>query len=257
MTKIAWWAVLVLAIPLAGCAPRPMAPVGSAEAARLAEDVEVRRIAPGVWMHVTTADFQGTPVAANGLVVEEADGTATLVDTGWDDAQAARLLAWARETLRRPVARAVVTHWHDDRLGGVAALRRAGVPVHGLARTRERALAAKVEAPDALPGLGAETPARVGGVELFFPGPGHTDDNVVVWIPAARLLFGGCLVKDAAATGLGFTGDADLARWPASVARVEARYPAAAFVVPGHGDPGSGALLVHTRALLEARARGE
>ena len=39
-------------------------------------------------------------------------------------------------------------------------------------------------------------------IEAFYPGPGHSPDNIVVWIPEARVLFGGCLVKSAGAKGL-------------------------------------------------------
>ena len=33
-------------------------------------------------------------------------------------------------------------------------------------------------------------------MEVFYPGPGHAPDNVVVWVGRERLLFGGCLLKD-------------------------------------------------------------
>ncbi len=47
---------------------------------------------------------------------------------------------------------------------------------------------------------------------VFFPGAGHTADNVVAYVPARHLLFGVCLIKEAAAKGLGNIADADLSK---------------------------------------------
>lgn len=91
------------------------------------------------------------------------------------------------------------------------------------------------------------------GFEAFSPGPGHTSDNIVLKFRQA--LFAGCLIKAANAPDLGFTGDADLASWLASVRRVAARYPKGP-IIPGHGpiDP-AGASYQHTLDLL-AGAQG-
>lgn len=88
-------------------------------------------------------------------------------------------------------------------------------------------------------------------VELYYPGAGHAPDNIVAWVPDRRLLFGGCLVKSAVAESLGYRGDADLAAWPGSIAAVRARFPDAALIVPGHGEPGSTELYTNTLRLLE------
>lgn len=92
--------------------------------------------------------------------------------------------------------------------------------------------------------------AMVLGFEVFFPGPGHAPNNVVLWFPDQQILFGGCLIKSASADSLGFTGDADLRAWPEAVRRVAARYRPA-LVVPGHGPLALGdAPLRHTLDLL-------
>lgn len=36
-------------------------------------------------------------------------------------------------------------------------------------------------------------------VETFYSGKGHTEDNIVVWLPQFNILAGGCLVKSAEA----------------------------------------------------------
>ncbi len=219
-----------------GCGlPRP----DGEESFAAADDVALERLADGVWRHVTIGTLaDGSRVAANGLVVV-GEGGAILVDTGWDDAQAAAILEWARRDRGAPVVAAIVTHAHDDRDGGIGFVRDAGAEL--------------LEGP-ASPADGPLLVERAGvRLELFHPGAAHAPDNVVVWLPASRVLFGGCLVRAAAATGPGNLADADLARWPVAVDRVIDRYGAARVVVPGHGSPGDAGLLRHTRSVV-ARA---
>ena len=65
-------------------------------------------------------------------------------------------------------------------------------------------------APDALPELVTPgTAVTVGTIEVFFPGAGHTRDNLVVWLPEHRVLFGGCMVKSARGRTPGNLADAE------------------------------------------------
>lgn len=240
--------LVLAALAVAGCAP---AATRAPEAkTRLADDVTVRRIAPGLWVHTTTATTNsfGT-VPANGMLLETEDGS-LLVDTGWDERQGQLLLDWASRTLGKPVRRAVVTHSHEDRTGGAAAMRRAGIPVVGLAATAR--LTGEAAGIRALPGL-ESAPAEVGGAEVYFPGHGHTPDNVVVYFPRQRVLFGGCLVKADTATTVGNVADADVPGWPGVVERVRERYPRLATVVPGHGAVSGPAALDVTQAVVREK----
>lgn len=240
-----------LAFGLAACTP-PQTPAPAAQT-RLSEEVQVSRVAPGLWVHVTWHTFPGAtePYPANGMLLQTADGS-VLIDTGWNDAQTETLLAWAGRDLRRPVRRAYVTHAHEDRIGGIAALRRAGVPVQGLALTAEIARREGVAAPDVLPGLDVGA-VRVGGVELFYPGAGHARDNVVAWFPEQRVLFGGCLLKVDTATTVGNVADADVPNWPQAVARVSRSYPETRIVVPGHGAVSGASAYRVTRELIASK----
>ena len=224
---------------------------------RLADDVLVRPLGDGAWLHVTLGDVRGpggtVTYSSNGVLLETADGGMVLFDTAWTDEQTERLLRWAEER-GRPVRHAVVTHAHRDRTGGLGALRRRDVPVKGHARTVALASAQGIGGIDSVPGL-STTPYRdPAGYELRFPGAGHTPDNIVVWLPRQRILHGGCLVKSDTATTVGNVADADVAAWPATVARVRAAYPDARLVVPGHGAVGGVAALVATERLIGAHA---
>jgi len=230
-------------------------PLGAQEKVVLGPNVEVQLLAPGIWRHVTyQVTAQWGRAAANGLVVLDR-GHAVLVDTPWTPEQTAVLLDWLENKLGAKVDAVVVCHSHADCLGGLPEVHRRGIASIGLDKTRELALAAGVEAPRQ--GFAGERRLKAGGreLELFYPGPGHTVDNVVVWLADERVLFGGCLLKSADAPSLGNTAEADVAAWPASLRAVKGRYQALRLVVPGHGDPGGPELLDHTLALLAEHAK--
>jgi metallo-beta-lactamase class B len=85
-------------------------------------------------------------------------------------------------------------------------------------------------------------------------GPGHTTDNVVVWMPIQKVLFGGCLIKSLDSASLGNTQDGDRAAYPATLRQVQAAYSQARIVVPGHGDWGGPELIGHTLKLCTEKA---
>lgn len=246
------WALLALSLACSSTREQK-APAGQRGELReeyaLADDVSVRRLAPGVWVHTTLGSAEFGRYPANGLVIEEAEGT-FLVDAGWNPQHAELLLAWAEQELHRPVRGAVVTHFHNDRTGGMAPLLARGLPVHGLEET-SRLAAAQGEPLPSVTFVGTQA---VGSLEFFFPGAGHSRDNIVVWHKESGVLFGGCFVKDGAAKGLGNIADADLSAWPASLDQTRERFPTARIVVPGHGAPGGPELLTHTQALLRGAA---
>jgi metallo-beta-lactamase class B VIM len=223
-----------------------------ARAADITPDLQVRELRPGVWMHTSWQVLDtGQRFPSNGLIVREG-GHLLLVDTAWGEQPTEQLLKWIEGTLRLPVRAAIATHFHGDRLGGAPALARRGIPFYAHPLTPALAATLKLPAPRTLDGL-----AQAGGVdhleslEVFYPGPAHTRDNVVVWVPAARVLHGGCAVRAGDATVLGNLADADVAAYAGSIRRVLARYPKAEVVVPGHGDPGGRELLEHTVELAQ------
>ena len=216
----------------------------------LSSDVRIVELAPNVWLHQSFVDYPPYGrVSANGIVVRVGDRV-LLVDTAWNDTQTDLLISWAEETTGQPVTDCVVTHYHSDNLGGLPAVHARGIASHGLDLTGRICEERGIIGPQVLSASPAEL---LPGCVLYYPGPGHTEDNAVVYVSEYRLLFGGCLVRAAGATNLGNLEDAVPDAWAASVRTLMAHFPEATIIVPGHGAPGGRELLDHTLQLVRSR----
>jgi metallo-beta-lactamase class B len=175
-----------------------------------------------------------------------------MIDTPWNDAQTERVFGEVRRSFAVPITQVIVTHAHDDNMGGLGAAHRLGAASYASDLTVELAKAAGKAVPQVSFAEELKLTAAGTSVELYYPGPGHALDNIVVYLSEWATLFGGCLIKAADAQSLGNTADADVPRWAGSVEAVAQRYPGAAVVVPGHGSPGGPSLLTHTIGLAKA-----
>jgi metallo-beta-lactamase class B len=225
---------------------------GATGEASLYGPVEFGELADGVWLHTSYKSLPGVgPFPSNGLIVRAGDGL-LLVDTAWNDEQTEEIIEWARNTLGMPITYAVVTHAHDDKMGGVGALNRRGIRTLALHLTNEAARTRGLVPTNETLTLQKGKATRIGGVEVFYPGGGHTEDNLVVYVEDAKVLFGGCLIRPGASESLGNTADANVEHWDMAVESLQRRYGEARHVVPSHGPPGNAQLLAHTIALVRA-----
>ncbi|TNE63671.1 MAG: subclass B1 metallo-beta-lactamase [Alphaproteobacteria bacterium] len=241
--------ILVALVAVLACATHAFAADSDAS------EVSLREIADGVWVHTSSQVWAGQRIPANGLVVREGDGL-VLVDTAWGGPETTALLARIKAEIGLPVRRAIVTHFHDDSNGGTGVLEEAGIEVWAHPLTVRRAIAAKKPVPDQILALPVDEAAALslGSAEIYYPGPSHAPDNIMVWLSGPRVLFGGCAVKAADAKGPGNIADADLTGWQVALEKLKHRYKSARIVVPGHGDEGGLPILDHTGHLVRAAA---
>ena len=252
-------ALLLSAALLAACsqtdAPTPTAPVQTdafLDGLKADYPVTLSKLADGVWVHTTNYRLPGQqPIGVNGLVVVDGDAV-TLLDGAWGELATVALLERIKTATGKPVTRMIVTHHHADRTAGVDAAERAGVEVFTHPTTPALAARAGWSVPNTSVAALAEPKSRtrVGKVEVAYPGPGHASDNLVVYLPEEKILYGGCMVRGAGVTTLGNTEDADLERWVESLDWTRGTYGEATTVVPGHGKGSTLVLLAATRAML-------
>ncbi|WP_162428071.1 subclass B1 metallo-beta-lactamase [Pontibacter pudoricolor] len=216
------------------------------------QQLQVTKIAPDVYVHTSYKMLDGVLFPSHGLLISTTDGV-VMIDTGWGNEPTQQLLSWIKTNLKQPVKMCIVTHAHNDRIGGIGLLQQNNIIVFGSEQTATLASAQNAGTIDSSLPLDKELTIGDRKLIVYYPGAGHTADNLVVYLPKQKILFGGCLVKDAQATNLGNTADADLTNWPHAIKAVQQRFPKAKTVIPSHGPWGGPTALTHTLKLLENR----
>jgi metallo-beta-lactamase class B len=178
------------------------------------------------------------------------NGEALIFDTPTDNVASNELINWLENVQKVVVKGVVITHFHDDCLGGITAFHKKEIPSY--ASNQTILLAAKSNAEVPQNGFEKSMELTVGNHKVInsFMGEGHTEDNIVSYYPAQEALFGGCLIKTNGATK-GYLGDANVAEWPTTVEKVKATYPTVKTVIPGHGNTGGSELLDYTIRLFK------
>ncbi|MBD1384177.1 subclass B1 metallo-beta-lactamase [Mucilaginibacter rigui] len=174
-----------------------------------------------------------------------------LVNSPWGDEQTQQLIDSVKRRFNKKIIFCIATHFHDDCLGGFDVLKKQGAKTYSSMQTYALAKKENNELPQYT--FARDTTFNIAGITLktFYPGEGHTHDNIVVWLPQHKILFGGCLVKSLEADNKGFTGDANLKQWPSSIKNVQGRFKDARYVIPGHlGWQGGLKQLNHTLRIL-------
>lgn len=216
------------------------------------ETLEIKQISPNTFVHVSflnTQDFG--KVGCNGMIVING-GEALVFDTPTDDETSLELISWLEKDQKVQVRAVLATHFHNDCVGGLKAFHAKGVPSYGSFKT----IALAKDAGDLVPenGFENELSLQAGGLLVVsrFLGEGHTQDNVVAYVPSDRVLFGGCLIKELGANE-GYLRDANTRAWSETVARVKSTFSVVQTVIPGHGKIGHAELLDYTIRMFEGK----
>ena len=86
-------------------------------------------------------------------------------------------------------------------------------------------------------------------IQAVYPGGGYTIDNIVVWLPESKILFGLCMVRSKDSKSLGYVEEPSINTWSDSIEKLILKYPDAKTIIPGHGAFGNIELLEHTKKL--------
>ncbi len=228
------------------CKGQPMSTI------RVNEDIFLLQIRDSVYAHVTfhTDKVYGR-FSSNGLILVR-NGEALMVDTPMDNEQTRILYEYLLNTMGVKVTKFVAGHFHNDCIGGLELLKSLGV--QSIASRLTVDLCEKHKLP--VPSLPFDNYLKFSfngeDVVCQYFGGGHTIDNIVVWFPSQKVLFGGCLIKSIHSKNLGNLADAVVGSWKQTVLAVIDTFPDAQVVIPGHGTIGDFGLLTHTVKLVDA-----
>jgi metallo-beta-lactamase class B len=241
----------------------------------LSDELRIEKIEEDVYVVI-----HNFPWPANSMLVRCAGDVLVWVDTPYTDEAAGLVLDWIKTEFGKIRIVEINTGYHNDNLGGNGCLIQNGIEIYGSDLTDrllkeqsekmrmqtltllkepkfkkyyEAHLAAVYAGPSHLFEIdkGLNLMFEKDTVEVFYPGPSHTEDNIVVYFLCKKLLFGGCMVKSAQSNNLGNTLDADMEQWPVSLKKVLDKFGDARIVVPGHGPVGGIELIEHTLKLIE------
>ncbi|WP_445947507.1 subclass B1 metallo-beta-lactamase [Shewanella sp.] len=212
-----------------------------------ASKLKIAQLSATVFQHTSLSDVDTYGLmAGNGLIVIEGK-QAYLIDTPWSAADTKTLIQWVTAK-GLTIGGVIITHFHLDSSGGLAVFNKLKIKTYATTLTNQLLKANNRE--PANNEITSDTFDLVSGaVQVYYPGPGHTRDNVVVWLAKSNLLFGGCLVQSFNSRKLLNIEDASIRDWPKSLQNVMAKYPNIDMVIPGPGQIGDVSLLELTQQL--------
>ncbi len=219
-------------------------------------DIQLIHLHDSVYVHVSwhQSDEYGR-FPSNGMLVVR-HGEALMVDTPMDDEKTERLVTYLKDSMSVDICRVIVGHFHNDCLGGLGYLQNLGIESMGNCMTIEKCRELHLPVPSMSFSDSLTIDFNGEPIICRYFGAGHSFDNITVWLPEERILFGGCLVKSMESRGLGNLADAVVDKWDQTVDEVLKAYPEAEIVIPGHGRWGNKELLTHTINLVQRHNSG-
>lgn len=220
------------------------------------DSIQLIHLVDSIYIHETWVDGQSSGnFSSNGTIVIK-DGEAIMIDTPIKVETTRELREFIEEEMGLDLVKLIIGHFHIDCMGGLPDIQEQGIESVACSLTI-----------DTCRQLGLPIPSTsftdrhlidLNGMKLECRhfGGGHTFDNIVVWMPGEKVLFGGCLIKEIAQNRLYALTDEEADEWIATVMKIKKAFPDVLVVIPGHGRPGGEELLSHTIELVDA-ARNE
>lgn len=213
------------------------------------KDLKIEKVSDDLYIYTTYGTFEGVKYAANALYTITKEGV-VVFDCPWDPGVNEQFEKELYNRHQLPIIANIATHSHADRAGGLAFFKKIGARTYTSKATDS--ILEKTGEPRAEYIFKSDTIFHIGDktFEVFYPGKGHTSDNLVVWFPEEQILLGGCIIKDGKAKDLGNIEEAYPDEWAQSLQRVVEKFPKPKLIIAGHDDwhPQNG--IQHTLDLL-------
>lgn len=187
------------------------------------------------YIYTTYNTYEDSKVPANGMYLVTKAGV-VLFDTPWDTTQFQPLLDSIEKRHQQKVTLCFATHWHSDKTAGLTYYRNKGIRTYTTVRTDE--LSKKNDKPRAEFLMSKDTVFKAGqyAFEVYYPGEGHTTDNIVIWFSKEKVLYGGCLIKGVDDENLGYLGDANTKAYASTLMNVKRKCKNPEFIIIAHSD---------------------
>lgn len=225
--------------------------IGQNETQRLT----ISHLTKNFYIYTTFGDAgNGYMFPANGMYLVTVKGV-VLFDTPWDTTQFQPLLDSIKTRHNLNVIMCISTHFHNDRTAGLNYYKQKGIRTFTTKQTDD--LSKEKNEPRAEYLIYQDTTFNLGqnSFETFYPGKGHSPDNIVIWFGKEKILYGGCFIKSTETESPGNLSDANINEWIISVKRVQAKFDKPNYIITGHQDWTSKNSLTHTLKLLKKYKR--
>ncbi|MDF1547680.1 MAG: subclass B1 metallo-beta-lactamase [Bacteroidales bacterium] len=221
------------------------------------KDIQLTRLSDSFYMHTSWFSAPGFGrFSSNGLILI-VNGKALIIDTPMDNQQTEQLYNYMLDSMNVTIETLISGHSHEDCMGGISFLHSKGVHSIALDLTNQKCIEQNLPLPKQSFSDSLILNFYGNQVICKYFGPGHTIDNIVVYFPAERILFGGCLIKAINSRNLGNIKEAKIDNWAQTVKLVKLEYADAKIVIPGHGSFGDTKLLSHTIELVKVEKQKE
>lgn len=197
--------------------------------------LKISHLTGDFFIYTTYNTYEGEQIPANGMYLIT-NGGVVLFDTPWDTTQFQPLLDSIKLRHNKDVILCIATHWHGDRTEGLEYYKQKGIKTYTTILTDELSKKNNKKRAEFL--MTKDTLFNIGqySFETYFPGGGHTVDNIVVWFKKEKILYGGCLIKGADADNLGYLGDANVAEYENTLKNVQEKCPNPNYIIISHSD---------------------
>lgn len=204
---------------------------GQEEEAKL----KISHLTGDFYIYTTYNTYEGYQVPANGMYLVTDSGV-VMFDTPWDTTQFQPLLDSIQLKHRKTVLMCFATHWHSDKTAGLEYYRQLGIKTYSTTLTDE--LSKKNNKKRAQFLMTKDTVFQAGQYhfETYYPGEGHTADNIIIWFEKEKILYGGCLIKGADDENLGYLGDANVSEYASTLKKVQKKCRKPQFIIIAHSD---------------------
>ncbi|MFZ4056506.1 MAG: BlaB/IND/MUS family subclass B1 metallo-beta-lactamase [Ferruginibacter sp.] len=213
--------------------------------------LKIEQLTGNFFVYTTYNTYQDSQVPANGMYLVTNEGV-VMFDTPWDTTQFQPLLDSIKFKHHKKVVLCFATHWHSDKTAGLEYYNQLGIKTYTTVLTD--ALSKKNDKKRAQFLMQKDTVFNIAqySFETYFPGEGHTKDNIIIWFKNEKILYGGCLIKGADADDLGYLDDGNKKAYETTLKRVQKKCKDPKFIVIAHSDWRNIGSLKHSLKMAKA-----